>query len=175
MKICLFGAGSKSIDQKYVDIGYKLGEAIAKNNHTLVFGGGNDGLMGAVARGVSDNKGEIIAIFPEWMNEYEDLFIACDKQILTNGMDDRKKKFIENADCILVTPGGIGTLDEFFEVLTLKKLNVHDVPIIIFNINNFFDRMLDMLNEMIEECFVDSANNNLFIVTSTIEETLEYL
>lgn len=174
MRICLFGAGSRNIDKDFLEVGYSLGVEIAKHGHCLVFGGGAEGLMGAVARGVYDNDGEIISIYPELMSDFEDLFEDYSKLIITSGMDDRKKNFLKYSDCVLVTPGGIGTLDEFFEVLTLKKLRLHEKPIIIFNYNHFFDKMLDMLNEMIDEGFVDSTNNDLFVVTTTVQETLEY-
>ena len=175
MNICLFGAGSKNIDKKFLDIGYELGALIAQKNHNLVFGGGNDGMMGSVARGVSDNNGKILGIIPEWMIEFEDLYESCDDVIYTRSMDERKMKFIEYSDSFLVTPGGVGTLDEFFEVLTLKKLNLHNKPIIILNIDNFFDKMLDMLYAMIEEGFVPSNDEELFIVTSNINDAIDLL
>lgn len=175
MRICLFGAGSSKINEEYIRTGYDLGVKLANENHTLVFGGGNDGLMGAVARGMLDNQAHITAILPEWMSEFEDLFTYSDKQIITEGMDDRKKKFIENADIFLVAPGGIGTLDEFFEVLTLKKLKVHNKPIIVFNINHFYDDMIEMLENMVQASFIDSDNDKLFTVTTSIEETLKHL
>ena len=175
MNICLFGAGSKNIDKKFLDIGYELGALIAQKNHNLVFGGGDDGMMGSVARGVSDYNGKILGIIPEWMIEFEDLYESCDDVIYTRSMDERKMKFIEYSDSFLVTPGGVGTLDEFFEVLTLKKLNLHNKPIIILNIDNFFDKMLDMLYAMIEEGFVPSNDEELFIVTSNINDAIDLL
>ncbi len=172
MKICLFGAGSKNIDEEYLKIGYELGSKIAKHDHSLVFGGGNDGMMGSVANGVKDNGGQITAIVPEWMGEFEDLFTDYDTIIYTLSMDERKQKFISSSDSFLIVPGGIGTLDEFFEVLTLKKLKKHDMDIVIFNMNHFFDKMLDMLNSMMEEGFVDRDINELFVVTYSIDETV---
>lgn len=174
MNICLFASGVENINDEYKSVGYALGEEIAKRGHTLVFGGGAEGLMGAVANGVYDNNGSIIGIYPEWMIDFEDLFRNCDDRIITRGMDDRKKELLENSDVILILPGGIGTLDEFFEVLTLKKLKIHSKPIIIFNLYDFFDKLLVMLNDMIDKDFIDSGNNDLFVVTSTFRETLEY-
>ena len=83
MKICLFGSGSNEVDEKYLKLGYKLGQMIADNNHCLVFGGGNDGMMGSVARGVADNDGFIQAIIPDWMTRFERLFDECDNMIYT--------------------------------------------------------------------------------------------
>lgn len=175
MRICLFGSGSDNINDRYLQVGYRLGESIARNRNTLVFGGGNEGMMGSVARGVSDYNGKIIAIMPEWMEEFEELYDSCDEKVYTKRMDERKMKFIEYSDSFLITPGGIGTLDELFEVLTLKKLKIHNKPIVIFNIDNFFDKFLEMFNSMIDEGFVSEGDSELFVVTKNINETINAL
>lgn len=172
MNICLFGSGSMNIDPSFLDVGYQLGEIIALNNHTLVFGGGNTGMMGSVARGCYDNKGNIIGIMPEWMSEFEELFEYCDEIIYTKTMNERKIKFIDNSDLFIISPGGIGTLDEFFEALTLKKLKKHDKPIIILNINHFYDNLLNMLDEMLELGFISEADKKMVTVTSNVEEVI---
>lgn len=173
MNICLFGSGSKKINNNYIDVGYDLGKEIALNHHTLVFGGGNDGMMGSVARGVNDFHGKVIAIMPEWMGDFEELFENCDETIFTKSMDERKLKFLNCSDLFIISPGGIGTLDEFFEVYTLKKLKKHEKPIIIFNLNHFFDNMLIMLNAMIEDGFIE--DEELFIVVESLDELVEHL
>lgn len=175
MKICLFGAGSKTIDKTFLDSGYQLGKMIGTSNHTLVFGGGNDGMMGSVARGCYENNGQIIGIIPEWMDEFEELFKNCDKVIFTKTMDERKLKFIEISDLFIIAPGGIGTLDEFFEVWTLKKVKNHDKSIIILNIDHYYDKLLEMLDEMIEKGFISSEDKNMFTVTTNIDETFNYI
>lgn len=175
MNICLFGAGSKDIDKKYLDVGYQLGKGIAINKHTLVFGGGNDGMMGSVARGCHDNGGFIIGIIPEWMIEFEELYEKCDEVIYTKSMDDRKLNFVEHSDLFIISPGGIGTLDEFFEVLTLKKVKKHDKKIIILNVDHFFDKLLDLLNDMVDKGFVNKTDMEMIIVTSNVDETMNYL
>ena len=102
MKICLFGSGSKNINQSFLDIGYQLGEKIALNNYTLVFGGGNSGMMGSVARGCYDNKGKVIGIMPDWMGQFEELFECCDEIIYTKTMNERKIKFIDTSDSFII-------------------------------------------------------------------------
>lgn len=175
MKICLFGSGSKDIDKKYLNLGYQLGKRIADHNHSLVFGGGNDGMMGSVARGCYDNKGQIIGIIPEWMDEFEELFDKCDEIVYTKTMNERKLKFIEISDLFIISPGGIGTLDEFFEVWTLKKVKSHKKPIIILNFNHFYDKLLDMFDELIELGFISKKDKMMFIVTTNIEETINVI
>ena len=119
MKICLYGAGSTQIKSKYTDEAYRLGEEIAKRGHTLVFGGGSTGIMGAVSKGVLDNDGKVIGIAPEWMEEFEGMCSDCDEFIYTKSMDERKNLFVKHSDAFIIAPGGIGTLDEFFEIIVL--------------------------------------------------------
>ena len=156
MKICLYGAGSTQIKSKYIDEAYKLGEEIAKRGHSLVFGGGSTGIMGAVSKGVIDNNGKVLGIAPEWMSEFEGMSNECNEFIHTKSMDERKRLFLKNSDAFIIAPGGIGTLDEFFEIIVLKKLRRHDKPIIIYNMFKYYDPMLEMIDFMIEEVSTDS-------------------
>ena len=175
MNICIYGSARDEIAEVYRKKGYELGEEIAKNNHSLVFGGGSEGMMGAVARGVFDNNGEIYGIAPVWMKHFEGIFKECDKFIFTKSMDERKNLFLKESDAFIITPGGIGTLDEFFEVWTLKKLKQHNKPIIVFNINNFFDEMFNMINEMAKKEFIPSEALELYKIANTIEEVISFL
>lgn len=176
MKICLFGAGSSSIDKEYWEDGYRLGKCIAENNHTLVFGGGTNGLMGSVAMGCHENGGKVIGIMPEFMvGTFETLYEDCDEVIYTKNMDDRKIKFMELSDCFIVSPGGIGTMDEFFQVLTLKVLEVHDKEIILLDVDHFFDTLLNMIDDMTDKGAIKEKDKELFTITTGIDETMDYL
>lgn len=172
MKICIFGASSTTIEQKYIDLGYELGREIAKQGHSLIFGGGKDGMMGAVARGVAAENGEIISIYPEWIKNYQDVFEDATQTIFTENLNDRKKIFFEKADALILTPGGIGSLDEFFEAITLKTLNRYDGNIVVYNMYSYYDKMLDMVEEMIDEDYVSNEFNEDIIVTDNIEDTV---
>jgi len=172
MRICVFGAASDNIDQKFIDLGYKLGQQIVEKGHSLVFGGGKYGMMGAVARGIENKNGEIIAVYPEWITDMQEVFEKTSLTIVTTGMDDRKKNFLKYSDAILVTPGGIGTLDEFFEVVTLKKFRDFNGPIVVFNMFNYYDKMIEMLDEMVEANFVSEEIMELIKVTDSLEDTL---
>lgn len=174
MNICLYGSGSRKIDKTYTDEAYRLGCEIAKKGHKLVFGGGDTGMMGACARGVHDNGGESLGIAPEWINDFEPLCENCSEFIYVNTMDERKKKFEENSDAFIISPGGIGTLDEFFEIVTLKKLRQTDCEIIIFNIEGFYDKMIEMIDEMGEKGFL-YKQEEIFKTANSIEEIFEYL
>lgn len=174
MNICLYGSGSRKTDKIYIDETYRLGCEIAKRKHTLVFGGGDTGMMGACARGVHDNDGNSIGIAPEWIGDFEPLCNECSKFIYVDTMDERKREFVNNSDAFIIAPGGIGTLDEFFEIITLKKLKQHDKQIIIFNINHFYDTMLKMIEEMGEKGFL-YKQEELFKVATTIDEIFKNL
>lgn len=174
MNICLYGSGSRKIDSIYTDAAYELGCKIAENGHSLVFGGGDTGMMGACAKGVHDNGGKSIGIAPEWIGNFEPLCEECSKFIYVDSMDERKNKFLENSDAFIISPGGIGTLDEFFEIITLRKLKQHDKEIIIFNINHFYDTMIKMIDEMGDKGFL-YKQEELFKVADTIDEIFEIL
>ena len=174
MNICFYGSGSKKIDKVYTDAAYELGCMMAKNGHTLVFGGGDTGMMGACAKGVHDNGGNSIGIAPKWMNKFEPLCERCSEFIYVDTMDERKKGFVENSDAFIISPGGIGTLDEFFEIVTLKKLKQHDKEIIVFNIDDFYGKMFEMIDEMSEKGFL-YKQTEIFKIASSIEEIFECL
>lgn len=174
MNICLYGSGSRQTPEIYLNEAYELGKKLAEKNWTLVFGGGDTGMMGACAKGVHDNNGKSLGIAPEWIGEFEPLCKQCSKFIYVDSMDERKSKFLENSDAFIISPGGIGTLDEFFEIITLRKLNQHDKEIIVYNINHFYDTMLKMIDEMGEKGFL-YKQNELFKVATSLDEIFEYL
>ena len=174
MNICLYGSGSRKIDKCYTDAAYELGCMLAKNGYTLVFGGGDTGMMGACAKGVHDNNGRSIGIAPEWIGNFEPLCEKCSEFIYVETMDERKSEFLKNSDAFIITPGGIGTLDEFFEIITLKKLKRHNKEIIVFNIDNFYDKMLEMIDEMGEKGFL-YKQTEIYKVANSIDEVLKHL
>ena len=174
MNICLYGSGSRKIDEIYTDAAYELGCKIAEKGHTLVFGGGDTGMMGACAHGVHDNRGKTLGIAPEWIGDFEPLCKECSEFIYVDSMDERKNKFLEESDAFIISPGGIGTLDEFFEIITLKKLKQHDKEIIVFNINHFYDKMIEMIEEMGEKGFL-YKQEELFKIADTVDEIFEHL
>ena len=174
MNICLYGSGSRKIDEIYTNEAYELGRMLAEKNHVLVFGGGDTGMMGACARGVHDNNGKTLGISPEWIGNFEPLCENCSEFIYVDSMDERKNKFLENSDAFIISPGGIGTLDEFFEIITLKKLKQHDKKIIIFNINHFFDKMIEMIDEMEYKGFL-YKQEELYKIANSTDEIFEYL
>ena len=173
MNICVYGAASNNIDNIYIEKTEMLGAYMAQNNIGLVFGAGANGLMGAVARGVYSKSGKIIGIVPLFFNGDGIKFDKCTEMIFTETMRERKKNMEEYSDAFIITPGGIGTLDEFFEIFTLQNLNQHQKPIAIFNINGFYDEMLDMLDGLVQKGFLSPKAVKRLIVSQDIEEIFE--
>ena len=176
MNICVYGASSTTIDKSYILEGEKLGAAMGEHGFGLVFGGGQNGLMGAVARGVHQvGKTEIIGIAPEFFNVDGILYQHCTKFIYPENMRERKKIMDEMSDAFIVTPGGIGTFDEFFEILTLKQLGRHNKPIGILNTNGYYDHLLSFLQNGIDEEFLTEQCKKMFFMSDDPEAILEYI
>lgn len=177
MKICVFGAASSAIDESYIKAVELLGEKMAKRGHTLVFGAGGSGLMGAVARGVHKGNGKIIGIIPSFFKEetIEEIFDKCDELIYTDTMADRKSKMEDLSDAFITVPGGIGTFEEFFQVLTLKQLARHTKPIAIFDVNDYYVELNDFLNLSVKEKFINQECYDLYLYSNKIDEVLDYV
>lgn len=147
MNICVYGAASSEIDQIYIDIVENLCERLGKRGHTLVFGAGGSGIMGAAARGFHKGGGRVCGVVPLFFREakIETLYDEADNTIYTRDMGVRKHIMEENADAFIVAPGGIGTFDEFFQVLTLKQLGQHNKPIALFNIKGYYNAVQTLM------------------------------
>ena len=175
MKICVYGASSNVISNEYVKSVELLGEKLAKRGHSLVFGGGANGLMGAAARGFLKGNAEIIGIVPEFLNVDGLLFDKCTELICTETMRERKKILEDSSDAFIVTPGGVGTFDEFFEIITLKQLGRHNKPIAIYNINGYFDELQKLMEKSLDEKMVAEKSLQLYKMTDDIDCIISYL
>ncbi|MDO4568025.1 MAG: TIGR00730 family Rossman fold protein [Clostridia bacterium] len=173
--ICLFGASCNNIDSIYSETAFEMGALLAENGFGLVFGGGAVGLMGAAAQGAAAQDGEIYGIIPEKLNRPGISFDSCTKLIEVADMGERKQRMVEMSSGYVVVAGGIGTLDEFFEVLSLKQLGYIDDPIIIINTNGFYDNLLAHLHGCVKEGFTDRRYLKLFLVTDSATEALKML
>ena len=154
MNITLYGAASEKIDRFYIDEVEELGREMARRGHAMVFGAGSGGLMGAAARGLSQEGGTIIGITPHFMHSVEPIYDQCTRLIHTDTLSERKDIMEKMADAFVIVPGGIGTFDEFFQILTLKKLGRHNKPIVLFNVRNFWDNLLGVIGSDIFKGFI---------------------
>ncbi len=177
MRICLYGAASFSINQEYIDRVEQLGLEMTKRGHSLVFGGGANGLMGAAARGVKKGNGYILGVIPSFFDDekIEEVYDVCDKLIETKTMRERKQIMEDNADAFIVAPGGVGTFEEFFEILTSKQLCRHNKPIVVFNIRDYYKELNVMMESAVEKKFIRPDCLNLYKVTDNLEELFDYL
>lgn len=175
MNVCVFGASSTQIDPSYIALTETLGEQLAAKGHTLVYGAGGSGLMGAVARGMTRGGGHIIGVVPSFFKVDGILYEYCDEIVYTDTMRQRKQIMDERSDAFVVTPGGIGTYEEFFEIYTLRQLARHNKPIIIFNINGYYDKLLEVLEYTVKERFMQESCLQLYSVATTPEQVLVQL
>lgn len=177
MKICVFGAASAHIDEKYIKAVEALGEKLAKRGHSLVFGCGASGLMGAAARGVKRAGGYIKGVVPRFFKDeaIEALFEECDETVYTTTMAERKTIMEDSADAFIIAPGGVGTFEETFEVITLKQLNRFDKPIVFFDIAGYYDILEEFLTHSCEEKFITSRCKELYKFTEDADEALDYI
>lgn len=177
MKICIFGAASAHIDEIYIKKVEALGEELAKRGHSLVFGAGGTGLMGAAARGFKRGGGYIHGVIPEFFRDegIEALYGECDKITYTQNMSERKRTMEDDCDAFVVTPGGVGTFEEFFEVLTLKQLGRHNKAIIIYNIESYYSELENFMQVAYGRRFIHSRCANLYAYAYTSDEVINYI
>ena len=175
MKICVFGAASDTIAAVFTDEAQKLGKKIAERGHTLVYGAGATGMMGAVAKGVKSGGGTIKGVAPEYFNTPGVLFEGCDELIYTDTMRERKQIMEDSSDAFIMTPGGIGTFEEFFEILTLADLGRHKKPIAVFNVAGYFNWVDEVLDSSVSQGFVSKNIYGVYNTFTDAEEMLNYL
>lgn len=173
--ICVFCASSNHTVEIYLDAASRLGELLADNGYKVVYGGGKSGCMGRVADGALAKNGEVIGFIPEFMKEVEWDHPGLTKLHVTGDMAERKSGMMMNSDALVTLPGGCGTMEELFEAMTLKRLGKFLGPIIIVNINNYYDHFLKFMEQMIEENFMNQIHRQMWITVNTVDEVLEIL
>jgi len=173
--ICIFGAAREEIEQSYKDEAYELSMLIAKANKKIVFGAGSTGIMGAVARGAKDNGAYLIGVVPNHLNDSGLIYDKCDQLILTETLRERKRIMDENADAFIAMPGGVGTLEELMEIITLKQLKRHEKPIIVLNVNGYYEALFKQIEIMINENFLICEDIELYHVANSAKEAMDYL
>lgn len=160
-KLCVFCGSAAGNHPKYVELGTEIGEMLVKNKTGLVYGGASIGLMGAIADSVLKNGGEVIGVIPKALVDYEVAHSGLSKLFVVDDMHQRKKLMYDNADAFLTLPGGMGTLDEMFEVLTWTQLKYHQKPSYILNFEGFYDSLLSYLRHSTTEGFIKGEHLHL--------------
>lgn len=173
--ICVYSSSSCTIDKIYFDAAGDLGREIGRRGDTLLFGGGMTGLMGATARAVHKHNGKVVGIIPGALNVKGVVYELCDELVVTEGMRERKGLMDSGSDAFIALPGGFGTLEEVLEIITLKQLRYHNKPVVILNINGFFDKLLEQFDNIIEWRFAKEECRELYFVTQSVIEAMDYI
>lgn len=174
-KIAVFCGSAAGADPGYIKDSMELASAMNKHKISLVYGGGNVGLMGSLADEMIRLNGEVIGVIPKRLVEIELAHNAITKLHIVEGMHERKALMTSLADAFIVLPGGIGTMEEFFEIFTWHQLGYHNKPIALSNINGYYDIMIAMLNRMVEQEFVKADDINRLIIAKSSTEALHSL
>jgi uncharacterized protein (TIGR00730 family) len=175
MKVCVYCASSAQINQAFFDATIAVAKSFVDQNISIVFGGGSSGLMGQLADTMIDNGGNIKGIMPKFMNEVEWAHKRVVEFEFTDTMHERKAKFLEGIDGIVTLAGGTGTLEELFEVITLKRLGLFTKPIVILNTNGYYDPIKLMLDRSVEERFMSERHLDMWTFVEQPEDVIPAL
>jgi hypothetical protein len=175
MTVCVFASSSSRIDNDYATAASKLGLLLAQAKIDVVYGGGGIGLMGRLADAVLENGGKITGVIPSFMKDEGWDHSSVSEMIITSDMGERKKRMFELAEAIVALPGGVGTLEELSEAMTLKQLGLYKGPIIILNTLNFYKSFIDFLEHMVSGNFLRYEHKGMWEIASTVEEAMSLL
>ncbi|MCW3814918.1 TIGR00730 family Rossman fold protein [Micromonospora sp. DR5-3] len=173
--ICVFCASSRTLDQRWLDLARETGAELARRGHTLVSGGGCVGMMGAVADAARAAGGYTLGVIPQALVDLEVADLAADELLVTDGMASRKTLMIDKSDAFITLPGGLGTLDELFEVWTTATLALHAKPMVLVDADGFYRPLLDWLRTLADRHFLKPAGLDLLLVADSVPAALDLL
>ncbi len=173
--ICVYAASSVKLAPEYHAQAANLGRLIGQAGHTLVYGAGGIGLMGAVARAVHEYNGRVIGVVPERLNKPGIVYPDTDELIVTDTMRERKAWMEERADAFIVLPGGYGTLEEMLEIVVLRQLFYTQKPLVLLNIKGAYDAFIAFIDHLVEEDFIKREHRELFHTVDSPEAALSYI
>lgn len=171
--VCVFCGSSEGRDPVYAKAARAMGRSLAVHGYGLVYGGGRIGLMGEIARAVLGAGGEAVGVIPEALLKREVGHGALTRLEVVNSMHERKARMAELSDGFIAMPGGFGTFEEWFEIITWAQLGIHDKPCVLLNVNGYFDPLLEMIERSVAEGFIRSVHRELFAVAATADEALD--
>ena len=173
--ICVFCSSQSGNNKAFLKTAYSLGKELSNKGYTIIYGGGETGMMGSLSRGVLENQGNLIEVIPNYFNYKNTSKKKLSKVITTKSFHHRKNIMISKADLFICLPGGFGTMDELFEVIALNQLNVIKKNIVLIDINNFWDTFKKLLNELKKKGFLyDIKKSNIYFKES-IEQTIQFI
>lgn len=176
-RVCVFASSSNFLEDIYYEEVSNLGCLLGQAGYDLVYGGSNLGLMYSCVKAAKNEDAQVIGVMPEKLFNIlgEDSTSVCDKLYVSETMRTRKAKLDELSDAVVAVPGGFGTLEELSEMIVQKQLGYNSKPIVIFNVNNFYDKLLEFFEQMMEENFANDNCRDLYYVATTAQEVVDYL
>ena len=173
--VCLFCGSRSGLSQSHAAAAEKFGSSVAQENWRLVYGAGAIGLMGIAARAAKAAGGTVFGVIPVHLTELEIVYREIDTLVVTETMHERKKVMFMNSDAIVALPGGAGTLDELFEALTWRQLGLHGKPIFLLNIENYWDGVLSLLDDVVRGGFADEGLTGLVRCVNSTDDLIAEL
>lgn len=173
--ICVFCASSRTLDQHWLDLAAETGAQLARRGHTVVSGGGRVGMMGALVEGARSAGGRTIGVIPQALVDLEVADLTSDELLVTDSMASRKILMIEKSDAFLTLPGGLGTLDELFEVWTTATLALHHKPMVLVDTDGFYGPLLAWLRDLAGQRFLKPAGFNLLRSVDTVPGAIDLI
>lgn len=173
--VCVFCGSSDKVSKHYLDGAAWMGKVIAARNLRLVYGGGSTGLMGKLANAALENRGQVIGVIPAFFNTSKLAHDALTEFEVVENMHQRKARMAELGDCFIALPGGFGTLEEFFEILTWAKIGLHQKPIGLLNINGYYDPLFVLIEHALDQGFIYQEHEELFHHAQDPEKLLDLL
>lgn len=171
-RITVFCGSSMGSEPIFKEQAYQLGKSLAEQNIGLVYGGSSTGLMGTVANGAIENNGNVIGVLPIFLKNLELAHPNLSELILVETMHERKTKMNDLSYGTIMLPGGFGTLEEFFEMLTWGQLGLHKKPVAVLNVNGFYDDLFELIDKMVDKRFLSEVNQKMVIVSDNIDDLL---
>jgi uncharacterized protein (TIGR00730 family) len=167
--LCVFCGASNAAPKPHLDAGAEFGRQLAVRDIHLIYGGGDCGIMGAIANGVMNHKGKVTGIFPVNLRNLEVEHTGLTETIIVDSMHERKQMMYERAEAFVVFPGGFGTMDEMFEVITWKQLFIHQKPIVIFNHLGYWDPLVALMDNIISNRFAQKEVAGYYKVVTEMD------
>lgn len=173
--VCIYCGSSNQARDVFQQTAAEIGQKLAENDFRLVYGGGRLGLMGIVANSCVKAGGYVIGYIPHHLDEFEGANTEIQELHLVDSMHTRKFRMAENSDAFVILPGGFGTLDELFEIITWRQLNLHEKPIILLNIEGYWNPLIALIHQIIDESFAKPEHRDFIKIANSVDDVLKVL
>ena len=170
--LCVYCGSRSKVDEAFISGARQLGAIMADQNIGLVYGGGSIGLMGIIAREVLAGGGKVCGVIPNYLNQLEVGLKEATELVIVNSMHERKQIMFERADAFVAMPGGTGTLDELIEIITWRQLGLHDKPVVLLNINGYWNNLIALFDQFIDQGFASPHIRDLYNIVDRVEDVL---